>query len=300
MAGADLSSTGDVRSIIHDLSVTVKDYDTSSNENGGTRNKLLSLAKDLITQLRNPMDVADTHMANASELVALRTCLHLKALDAIPFPGSATIDDIAKQTSASAALLERLLRMLVCTGFLLSPSTNTYAHTKHSFAYTLVPGPGMFFQLVYDESFLMIDNFHLYLAEKGYKEPVDQKYSPYAWKSKQEGTPIWDIMAQHPDRFHAFQAGLAHGDASIPLLGFFDFGKLVNKEPERPVLVDVGGGSGHSLAQILRAYSQFDPSDFVLQDLAPVVKKVADSDVLSKKVRLMEHDFFTEQPVKGE
>ena len=60
-------------------------------------------------------------------------------------------------------------------------------------------------------------------------------------------------MAQHPERFAAFQAGLAHASATVPLTGYYDFNQL-NTEDDRPVLVDIGGGMGHSILRILDAY----------------------------------------------
>lgn len=300
MGTSTFPTRDELQSLIRDLQDASESYDDSITANGtATRGRLIGLAKDLINELRNPMDMADAHIANANELVAIRTCLHLKAFHAIPFPGSISLDEIADKTSASGALLERLLRMLVCTGFLQSPQAGYYGHTKHSYAYTLMPGPGMFFQLVYDESFLMIDNLHMYLSDKGYTEPVDQRYSPYAWKSRQEGTDIWEIMAQHPERLHAFQAGLAHADASIPLLGYYDFAQFSEDSSNRPTFVDIGGGAGHVIAQILQAYPQLDASKFVLQDLPAVVKKAGENKTLSKQVQIMQHNFFTEQPVKG-
>ena len=295
-----LPTRDEVQVLIQSLNDVAASYDDAVTARGfAARSSIINRAKDLISQLRNPMDIAEGYLANANELVAIRTCLHLKALNAIPYPGSASLKEIADSTTASSQLLERLLRMLVCTGFLISPGPRRYAHTKHSHAFTLVPGPGMFFQLAYDESFLMIDNLHMYLSEKGYSEPLDERYSPYAWKSKQEGTPIYEIMAQYPARLHAFQAGLAHADASVPLLGYYDFGQLSEDKTDRPIFVDVGGGAGHVISQILEAYPQLDAARFVLQDLPPVIKKAAENEALPKQVQKLQHNFFTEQPIKG-
>lgn len=302
MAAPMLPSKEAVQTLVQSLNDAAANYeDSTTNQGIVARNRIITRAKDLVNAVRNPFDTVDAQVANANELVAIRTCLHLKALHAIPYPGTATLEKIAQTTSATPQLLERLLRLLVCTGFLISPEAHQYAHTKHSHAFTMVPGPGMFFQLIYDESFLMIANLHMYLSEKGYKEPLDERYSPYAWNSKQEGTPIYDIMAQHPQRLHAFQAGLAHADASIPLLGYYDFGQLSEdgSDPERTVFVDVGGGAGHVISQILGAYPQLDPSKFVLQDLAPVLKKASENEQLPEQVQRMQHNFFTQQPVQG-
>jgi hypothetical protein len=188
--------------------------------------------------------------------------------------------------------------MVVCTGFITQNKDQEYSHTKFSFMFAQHPGPGDYFQMLFDESFLMIDNFHLYLDEKGLKEPADQRYSPYAWKSKQEGTTIWEIMAQHPARFAAFQAGLAHASASVPLTGFYDFSKL-NTTEDVPVLVDLGGGVGDSILRILEAHPDLDPSKFVLQELSSILAESKARKVLPEGVVLMEHDFFGPQPIKG-
>ena len=141
----------------------------------------------------------------------------------------------------------------------------------------------------------MIDNLHLYLQEKGLKEPMDQRYSPYAWKSGQEGKIIWDIMAQHPERFAAFQAGLAHASATVPLTGYYDFGQL-QTDDDRPVLVDLGS---HSILRIMKAYPEFSARKFVLQGLKSVIDESKLQKTLPDEVVLMEHDFFTPQPVRG-
>ena len=188
--------------------------------------------------------------------------------------------------------------MLVCTGFLIQHESKEYSFTKYSRAFAAVPGPGMYFQIVYDEGLLMIDDLYLYLQEKGYKEPVDERHSPYAWKSKQEGKTVWEIMAQHPERFQAFQAGLAHASATVPLTGFYDFSQL-NSHDDRPILVDIGGATGASIARILEAYPALPARKFVLQDLKTVLAEARRDSTLPKDVVLMEHDFYTPQPVNG-
>lgn len=250
------------------------------------------------------------------ELVALRTLQHLRAFEHIPPTGSISLATLSEATGAQESLLgqqfrprsqpirntdsltERLLRMLVCTGFLTQHDNKEYSHTKFSLAFVPIPGPGVYFQMVYDEGFLMIDNLHMYLQEKGLKEPDDQRYSPYAWKSGQEGKIIWDIMAQHPARFQAFQAGLAHASATVPLTGYYDFPKL-NTDDDSPILVDIGGGVGHSILRILEAHPALPAKKFVLQDVGAVIAESKRASVLPEGVVLMEHDFFTPQPVKG-
>lgn len=105
-------------------------------------------------------------------------------------------------------------------------------------------------------------------------------------------------MAQTPERLHAFQAGLAFADASIPLAGYYDFGKL-NTEGDRPILVDVGGGGGQAIVQIMNAHPELPAEKFVLQDLKEPIELARAGSFLPKGVQTMEHDFWTPQPVKG-
>ena len=106
-------------------------------------------------------------------------------------------------------------------------------------------------------------------------------------------------MAQTPERLHAFQMGLAFADASIPLVGYYDF-SMLNTEGDRPILVDVGGGGGSAIVQIIKAHPELPPSKFILQDLKEPIALARSGSFLPKEVQTMEHDFWTPQPVKGQ
>ena len=300
MATPPIAPAQDIQALAAAINDVSKGYTADQGPSGmATRFQLIGMAKQLIAGLLEPGDMAGLHLANAMEVVAVRTLLDLKVLHRIPPQGSISLKDLSEATNTEPSLIERLLRMTVSTGFVQQLENLEYAHTKFSLAYTAIPGPGMFFQLVYDESFLMIDNLHMFLREKGPKEPIDQKYSPYSWKSQKEGRDIWSIMADTPERLHAFQAGLGFADSQIPLIGFYDFGKL-NTPDDRPILVDVGGGGGQSIVQILKAYPDLSPSKFVLQDLKEPIELARTGTFLPKEVQAMEHDFWTPQPVKGQ
>ena len=110
-------------------------------------------------------------------------------------------------------------------------------------------------------------------------------------------------MAQDPVRLKMFQQGLAHMDASVPIVGFYDFGKLLDNDEDRAILVDVGGGGGQSIVAIMGSDPGLasKPERFVLQDLPSQIALVrtAEAKRLPDGVVLMEHDFYEEQPVKG-
>jgi len=152
-------------------------------------------------------------------------------------------------------------------------------------------------------------NFDDYLAEKcqlqNAKEPDDPLFNPYTFYRKQEGTPVWTIMSQDPERFQTFQTGMAGIDLAIPVVGHFDFDSLQNSPAEvasrRIQLVDVGGGHGAVLKRILDHHKDsLDPNTCILQDRTEVIALSRANNILPGEVERQEHDFMAEQPVKGE
>ena len=72
-----------------------------------------------------------------------------------------------------------------------------------------------------------------------------------------------------------------------------------DKDVPVPVLiVDVGGGKGRDLKAFHEKYPTL-PGQLVLQDRASVLDD-AEVKGLDDKIKVMEHDFFTPQPIKGD
>lgn len=144
-------------------------------------------------------------------------------------------------------------------------------------------------------------NFDDYLVSRNQlqhaHEPDDPLYNPYTWTHKQDGTPVWAIMAQDPEKIATFQVAMSGLDIAIPVVGHFDF-SLLKSDGGRIQLVDVGGGHGAVLKQILEKHPELDAKQCVLQDRPDVIEMAKASGALPD-VTLMPHDFRTEQPVKG-
>lgn len=66
---------------------------------------------------------------------------------------------------------------------------------------------------------------------------------------------------------------------------------------EAPIFVDVGAGLGHQSEHVLKKYPELK-GRILLQDRPEVVKEVADRGGITG-VKVMVHDFFEEQSVKG-
>ncbi|KAJ3530134.1 hypothetical protein NM208_g9459 [Fusarium decemcellulare] len=65
--------------------------------------------------------------------------------------------------------------------------------------------------------------------------------------------------------------------------------------PDAPLVVDVAGGLGHDINEFKKFYPNH-PGKLILQDLPVVINDVKGID---PSIKLMGHDFLTEQPIKG-
>lgn len=111
------------------------------------------------------------------------------------------------------------------------------------------------------------------------------------------GLSRFDDLKQHPADMAIFQAVTSANAASktpwtdlFPAKQLFDARKL-----DVPLMVDVGGGSGHDIERLRKRVSHTEPGALVLQDLKPVIERTA----VHKSVMAMVHDFFEPQPIKG-
>ncbi|CCT73670.1 related to O-methyltransferase B [Fusarium fujikuroi] len=303
-----LPSKQEINDLVSSLNDAAKAYSDATDLNGYmSRVQILEKARSLTNALITPDQKPNYHGLNIAELVAIRTFMKLKVLNAIPATGSISLQDLSQATGVQDSLLERMGRVLVASGFLdqTEPDGGEYKHTKFSLAYILdEPAPGHLFLAMYDEWFKHMHNFDDYLVSKGrYEEPQDPLYNPYTAYWKQEGTPVWSIMMQNPERFQTFQTGMAGIDVAIPVTGHFDFSTLKNEFPDTDnatiELVDVGGGEGTVLNKILEAHPELSPRNCVLQERPEVIQLAKSKKTLPDDVQLVEHDFMTEQPVKG-
>lgn len=75
-------------------------------------------------------------------------------------------------------------------------------------------------------------------------------------------------------------------------------GKEAGDETVPVLIVDVGGGKGRDLQTFHKKIPTL-PGQLVLQDRASVLEN-EEVKGLDDKIKVMEHDFFTPQPIKGD
>lgn len=114
---------------------------------------------------------------------------------------------------------------------------------------------------------------------------------------------FFDFLKTHPvtaKQFNNHMSAYHQGRPSWMDVGFYDVPQLIKTDVEDSgaLLVDIGGSVGHDLSEFRRKWPEA-PGRLVLQDL-PEVLDQARTMSLHKSIEIMEHDFFTEQPVRGE
>ncbi|KXL49911.1 MAG: hypothetical protein FE78DRAFT_103943 [Acidomyces sp. 'richmondensis'] len=210
------------------------------------------------------MEATITRVTETIEIIVIRTLLYLEVLDAIPAQGSVSLTDIASATSAQPSLLERLLRTVFGTEGLSKTENGDYSHTPESLTYTL--GGGAFLEMFHDKVVIPFSIFPEYLEAKR----------------------------------HNLGGSSALQRLKIRLFtGVYDFDRLTTPDdPDRIVLVDVGGGQDHEITKILEVHPNIRPEQCVLQDRKKVIASPREESGLPSGVKCMVHDFYTLQPIE--
>lgn len=157
----------------------------------------------------------------------------------------------------------------------------------------------------FDEYFPPILAMPRYFDAYGLKEPAGKLHSIKAFAEGEPEFTVSELMNRHPERMSTMLLALSAMEKMYPHSGLYDFSWVAaragDSPTDRPLIVDVGGGNGHTLRAICKDTPGLPLSRCVLQDLPEIIevaKKTADKEVLS--AQLIGMDFFKEQPVKGQ
>jgi hypothetical protein len=148
-----------------------------------------------------------------------------------------------------------------------------------------------------------------YFRTYGRREPRGQTHTPFSFAWGHAELPPWEVKALYPEYASAFARsmrsrqivggdGVLVGEGALVDLSWVGVEARQMEEGER-VVVDVGGGLGQLVKDVLRDVEGVRPGQCVLQDRREVIEEARRGEVLEGVV-MMEHDFHGEQLVKGE
>ncbi|KAK3331726.1 S-adenosyl-L-methionine-dependent methyltransferase [Cercophora scortea] len=269
-----------------------------------TRLSIVKIAQDIINASKPPYSQFSDLYVIHSEITVQKIFLKWDAFDKIPLQGSISFADLAAAVDADVPLTSRLARMLISTGFLAEPERNHVAHTPRSSIFAMDKGFASLMKLNYYDEFVKPVAKPEYFDTYGRKEPVDKAHSPYAFGIGEPGKTIWEIWQSRPGMMATFIQGMRGANVFMNIRGVYDFSWIATEgakhSPDRVLLIDVGGGSGHTLKYILSTVPGLPKSQCMLQDLpavADAAEKLKDPEM--DGVQFLGMDFHASQPVQG-
>lgn len=135
------------------------------------------------------------------------------------------------------------------------------------------------------------------MRQFGRKDVHTYTNTPFAWAKGQSGKTVWEILAFDPNLLAKFGTVLAMANVFHPVLGVYPYDEelTTGNRADHPLLVDIGGGRGHAMLEIKKAYPGL-AGRLILQERQEVLESIAEDELPG--VEKMTHDFFTAQPVK--
>lgn len=303
-----------MKSQLAHVSALVEDYTQISTENAGKsvsieENGKQSAAHTAVVQetykllhaIKGPVDSVYSHFENVALTGAVRALIEMGMFDALPQNGtSKTADVLAKELSADKQVIVRLMRMVTIWGPFKEVDVEEYAHTPHSLAYQIPQLKGVF-KLLVDEYQPAKLRFFEFFRKNGWVNPVQDRNCPYTFVHQTEGKNMWEYMVQFPDRFDVFnnamQAQSTAASFSVALYPFREVLSQLETTIETPLVVDIGGGKGHTINQIRDLTGPDVKGRYILQDRQVVLDTIGRNEIPG--IERKEYDFFTPQPIKG-
>ncbi|KAL4985698.1 S-adenosyl-L-methionine-dependent methyltransferase [Aspergillus falconensis] len=209
--------------------------------------------------------------------------------------------ELAAVKAADPLLVERIMRLLVSFDIVEEPEPSAYLPTAVSKEMVNRPVIGIV-ESLFCEFLPILQKTPEYLAATNYRNPEDPLRSPlqYTHGVEQDGF-TW--LCEHPEaltRFNNFMEGQranrVHWGDWFPVHERILAG--ADKNAERPLLVDIGGGRGHDLMLFQKRFPDA-PGKLVLEDLPSVIDEAA-PELKACGIEGIKYDFFNApNPVKG-
>ncbi|KAK0652099.1 S-adenosyl-L-methionine-dependent methyltransferase [Cercophora newfieldiana] len=262
------------------------------------RNEILEATAQVNSSLATDDDDVHEMLNTFAKAVSIRLFIKWGAFKALPPIGQdISISDLAKTVGAEPGLLIRYAYVLSAAK-IIRRTGDRVSHTRRSLQYPTTPRMAQF---VFDEMLPPILASPAYFAKYGLREPTCRKNSLFSFGHGKPGVSVWEVINSSPERTANCIEAMKMMDLTYPFLAPYDLTWAVEtaKLSDRPVVVDVGGGSGHALKEIVKVTPGLTMERCVLQDLPKIVdaaKAAADPEL--KGVKFAGMDFHAEQPVK--
>ncbi|KAI9369373.1 S-adenosyl-L-methionine-dependent methyltransferase [Aspergillus egyptiacus] len=291
----------DVPGLMEKISSLSAAYTAKSDED--TRAEFLDAARALVYSLETPREAMIRYCWSQTTLyAAIETCVDLDVFPVLSRDDRPkSVNELAEATNADAGLLARLMKHMATMGVIVETGPDEYRRNgfstslsakRYSDAYPCMTGCITF----------GLTSLPSHLKRTGYKNPSDGRNAAFQ-DGYRTSSHFFEYLKDHPEhaeQFNNHMTAYHQGRPSWMDVGFYPVESLtadLNIASDDVLLVDVGGGVGHDLAEFHRKWPQI-PGRLILQDLPEVLEQAKTMNP-TPAIEKMSHNFFTEQPIKG-
>ncbi|CAL5873011.1 uncharacterized protein PFLUO_LOCUS7280 [Penicillium psychrofluorescens] len=292
------SAINDVPAILNKIASQGK---TLAEDDGPNRRQLIESARSLIHALETPREAMCRYLwSQTTVYAAIETGINIGLFKALCEGGEPkTVKTLATATGAELNFLSRILKHLGAMGVITETGPDTYQATSFAKVMTIQKYADGFPSLAecVNLSVLKLPDW----VQKNGRRAPDNNLNCGTQLGYNTDLRFFDYLAANPGYTQRFMNNMSvyrKGRASWMDPGFYPVEErlIAGRNPDAPLIVDIGGSTGHDLVEFVRKYPTVD-AKFVLQDRSEVIEKARTS--LDPKIEPLAHDFFTEQPVKG-
>ncbi|RVD82527.1 uncharacterized protein DFL_006950 [Arthrobotrys flagrans] len=264
------------------------------------RLQVLAASKSMYDLTAGPSEMIQWLVWGFNDTSTLHVIHHFKIAQLVPETGDISFADLSKQVKISSLKLRQVLRYAMTNRVFCEPRQGYIAHTALSLLLRNESSPewawiGYNTQELCHTARTLVPNLEKY--------PTSEELKEAPWSMAFDDQGFFEYMDKNPEsakRFGVSMSLWSSGDGLrvAPLVTGYDWGKL----PEGATVVDVGGATGFVSLEIAKA----NPSlKFIVEDIAPLsleegkTNLARDHPELVERIEFRQHDFLTEQTVKG-
>jgi len=260
---------------------------------------LLKRTDNIRWALEEPSDIITRWLDNTGALSAAYILTRIGAFKEISTDGTGVpASAIAKNCNVDVSVVTRTIRLLITQGIFTETGVNEYTHNSLSLAFASDFLRGFISML--GDMVKTWSAFPEYVKAHKPDDIYDLKKSPFAFAAGHEGKTYYEVIDLDPEERHLWNIVLSMLEKSYPILGMFPFKEMeqeVTSHPDRPFIVDVGGGRGQVLHAVQKECGGSFGAELILQDLPVVIDSLKPEETTG--IRPMAYDIFTPQPIKN-
>lgn len=252
-----------------------------------------ALAIENLTRLHDLLSTSREILQNkaVTDFISRHALDRLGFYDAIPVGETRTYAQISEVTKQPANTIRRIVRHAMTQHIFHEPQPNVVAHTHASRLLTENHAVRDYYGTVCEEVWPAATRAADALEK--WPNPTEKDQSGYVLM---RGHTIHQEITENPVKHKRYDNAMAAftTDARVGLrhvIDGYDWSSL-----GKATIVDVGGGIGTVSKALAKAFPQLS---FIVEDQGDVIARASiDESETQNRIRFIEHDFFTPQPVK--